>query len=76
MTRDEAIDCVLRGLSHLILTSATSVASQQNSQKTTADSPDEFVSERKDFFLSERREFVGELRRFRQDFENLISGLS
>ncbi|MDD5547263.1 MAG: hypothetical protein PHO67_08945 [Candidatus Omnitrophica bacterium] len=67
MNRDEAVKQVEEGLTYLILSHAGSVASEQYAPSYTSDDSDGYIKEHK--------EWVAELRRIRQEFENLVTGL-
>jgi hypothetical protein len=68
MSRDEAIEQVLAGLSFLIMHNATCAAREQYAPQCNPDSSDDEIKERK--------EFVAKLRELRIEFENVVTGLS
>ena len=67
MTREQAIEQVLSGLQHLIITHSTSAASEQYAPVRHADSSDDYIREHK--------EFVNHIRTIRRSFEDVVTGL-
>lgn len=67
MNRDEAIKQVEEGLTYLILSHARATASEQYAPSHTPDESDDYIKEHK--------AWVESLRKIRQDFENLVTGI-
>lgn len=67
MTRDQAVEQVLAGLQYLILSHATSAASEQYAPSCHADGSDDHIREQK--------EWVVKVRSIRHEFENLVTGM-
>lgn len=61
------IESIIDNLSWLILRHSRLTASEQYSLNHSPDNSDDYIKENK--------EMVGELRRIRQEFENLVTGL-
>ena len=67
MNRREAIENVVSGLSFLILNHSTCVAREQYTPDMDPDKSDNVIKENK--------EFVSELRKLRDRFEDLVTGV-
>jgi hypothetical protein len=66
-TREEAINNILNGLQWLIIHHANATAREQYMPRESPDASDDYIKENK--------EWVGNLRRIRGEFEDLVTGL-
>ena len=67
MTREQAINDILNGISYLIISHSTSAAREQYIPSQTPDESDDWIKEHK--------EYVEGLRKIRTEFEDLVTGL-
>ncbi len=67
MNRDEAVKQVEEGLTFLIFNHSHCAAGELYAPNHTGDESDDYIREHK--------QWVSELRRIRQEFENLVTGL-
>lgn len=68
MNRPEAIEQIEQGIAYLIMHHASTAACEQYSPSTTCDESDERIKE--------HQKWVVQLRHIRNQFEDLVTGLS